>query len=66
MPQLERRNQQHLEKEQPTLDPLPYHWKNTHQEKELDLTQLQPTMTVVYKVHQNPPLLLGMNTLEKL
>ena len=31
--------------------PLPYHWKNTHQEKGLDLIQLQPTLTVVHKIH---------------
>ena len=39
MTQWERRNQLHLEREQPALCPLPYHWKNTCQEKGLDLTQ---------------------------
>ena len=58
------KNSTALEREQPTLNPLPYHWKNTRQEKGLNLTQLQPTLTAVYKVHQNPPLLLGLNTLE--
>ena len=60
----ERIIQLHLEREQPTLNLFPYHWKNTCQEKGLNLTQLQPTLTAVYKVHQNPPLLLELNTLE--
>ena len=32
------------------LNPLPYHQKNTHQEKGLNLIQLQPTSTALYKV----------------
>ena len=57
MTQQEKINELHLEREQPTLNPSFYYQKNTHQEKELNVTQSQPTLTAVYKVCQNTPFL---------